>query len=147
MAKFTISKEPLQPHFLGVNVDSVGVAAGKLKYCSMKLYLYLMCNSDGFTWNMNPVAFANWLGMNYEDASEARKVRKIISDGIADLKEQGFLREEDDVYILSEQFVPEWLGSTLGTKSSKVNIQEQKVPKSLVSSLGTKSSGHVTNCS
>jgi len=28
MAKFTIKKEPLQPHFLGLNVDAVGAAAG-----------------------------------------------------------------------------------------------------------------------
>ncbi len=139
MAKFTINKEPLQPHFLGLNVDAVGAAAGQLKYCSMKLYLYLMCNSDGFTWNMNPVAFANWLGVDYNNASEARKVRKIIADGIEDLKACGFLREiENDKYDISEQIVPEWLSS--GKSSTQVKVQEQIVPKILSSSLGTKSS-------
>ena len=142
MAKFTISKEPLQPHFLGVNVDTIGAAAGQLKYCSMKLYLYLMCNSDGFTWNMNPAAFAKWMGVDYNNASEARKVRKIISDGIADLKACGFLKEvENDTYDISEQIVPEWLESNLGTKSSKeVVVQEQIVPKIQGNTLGTKSS-------
>lgn len=139
MAKFTIKKEPLQPHFLSLNVDTTGMALGKLKYCSMKVYLYLMCNSDGFTWNMNPTAFANWMGIDYSDASEARKVRRIITDGIADLKEFGFLKEiGKDSYEISEQFVPDWLSSTLGTKSSKpVSIQEQIVPESKGSTLGT----------
>ena len=107
MPKFKISKEPLQPHFLGLNIDSVGVAAGKLKLCSLKLYLYLMSNSDGFTWNLNPVAYANWLGVDYSNASEARKVRKSINDGIADLKECGFLVGNEDSYTLSEQIVPD----------------------------------------
>ena len=99
MAKFTIKKEPLQAHFLGINVENVGNASGCLKHCGLKLYLYLMSNSNGFTWNMNPSAFANWLGADYSNASEARKVRKTISDGIEDLKEHGFLKEEDlDVY-------------------------------------------------
>lgn len=154
MAKFTIQKEPLQPHFLGLNIDAVGSAAGCLKPCGLKLYLYLMSNSDGFTWNMNPVAFANWLGVDYSNASEARKVRKIISDGITDLKGNGFLKgEEMDCYAISEQIVPEWLSSNLGTNCStqesskeqivpkvlkeKVDVQEQIVPEVLGSSLGT----------
>ena len=125
MAKCTIKKEPLQPHFLGLNVDAVGAAAGQLKYCSMKLYLYLMCNSDGFTWNMNPVAFANWMGVDYSDSSEARKVRRVITDGIGYLRELG-----GDSYEISEQIVPEWLNSNLGTKSSSVELlKEQIVPK------------------
>jgi hypothetical protein len=45
-----------------------------------------MSNSDGFVWNMNPAAFAKWLGVDYTNASEARKVRKIISDGTIDLQ-------------------------------------------------------------
>ena len=154
MAKFKIEKEPLQPHFLGLNIDNIGNASGCLKHCGLKLYLYLMSNSDGFTWNMNPVAFANWLGADYSNASEARKVRKTISDGILDLRENGFLKEDGlDSYVISEQIVPEWLGSNLGTKSStqesskeqivpkvlkeKVDVQEQIVPEVLGSSLGT----------
>ena len=154
MAKFTIQKEPLQPHFLGLNIDAVGIATGCLKHCGLKLYLYLMSNSDGFTWNMNPVAFANWLGADYSNASESRKVRKIIGDGILDLKEHGFLKEDGiDSYVISEQIVPEWLCSSLGTNCStqesskeqivpkilkeKVDGQEQFVPKIQGSSLGT----------
>ena len=154
MAKFKIQKEPLQPHFLGLNIDNIGSATGCLKHCGLKLYLYLMSNSDGFTWNMNPVAFANWLGLDYSNASEARKVRKIIGDGILDLKANGFLKEDDlEAYVISEQIVPEWRSSNLGTKSStqesskeqivpkvlneKVDVQEQIVPKIQGSSLGT----------
>lgn len=134
MAKFKIQKEPLQPHFLGVNISAIGEATGRLKFCGLKLYLYLMGNSDGFTWNMNPVAFANWLKIDYNNASEARKVRKIISDGIVDLKENGLLKEEGiDSYVISEQIVPEWLDSDKGSV-------EQIVPKNMGSSLGTKSS-------
>lgn len=131
MAKFKIEKEPLQPHFLGLNIDNIGSASGCLKHCGLKLYLYLMSNSDGFTWNMNPVAFANWLGADYSNASEARKVRKTISDGILDLRENGFLKEDGlDAYVISEQIVPEWLSSSLGTKSStQVSSKEQIVPK------------------
>ena len=154
MAKFKIEKEPLQPHFLGLNIDTIGNASGCLKHCGLKLYLYLMSNSDGFTWNMNPVAFANWLGADYSNASEARKVRKTISDGILDLRENGFLKEDGlDAYIISEQIVPEWLSSSLGTKSStqesskeqivpkmveaKIITSEQIVPEKHGSSLGT----------
>ena len=131
MAKFKIEKEPLQPHFLGLNIDNIGSASGCLKHCGLKLYLYLMSNSDGFTWNMNPSAFANWLGMDYSNASEARKVRKVISDGIVDLKENGFLKEDGlDSYVISEQIVPEWLSSTLGTNcSTQEASKEQIVPK------------------
>ncbi len=131
MAKFTIKKEPLQPHFLSLNLDTVGPALDKLKFCSVKLYLYLMCNSDGFSWNMNPTAFANWMGIDYSNPSEARRVRRIITDGIADLKKLGYLRElGEDSYEISEQIVPEWLNSNLGTKSSSVeSLKEQIVPK------------------
>ena len=82
---------------------------------------------------MNPVAFANWLGADYSNASEARKVRKIVSDGIVDLKEHGFLKEcEEDTYAISEQIVPEWLSSELGTNcSALVSSKEQIVPKVL----------------
>lgn len=158
MAKFKIEKEPLQPHFLGLNIENIGSASGCLKHCGLKLYLYLMSNSDGFTWNMNPVAFANWLGADYSNASEARKVRKTISDGILDLRENGFLKEDGlDAYVISEQIVPEWLSSSLGTKSStqesskeqivpkmvevKIVTSEQIVPEKHSSSLGTNCSG------
>jgi hypothetical protein len=157
MAKFKIEKEPLQPHFLGLNIDNIGSASGCLKHCGLKLYLYLMSNSDGFTWNMNPVAFANWLGADYSNASEARKVRKTISDGILDLRENGFLKEDGlDAYVISEQIVPEWLGSNLGTKSSTQELlKEQIVPKMVEAKIITSeqivpekhSSSLGTNCS
>lgn len=146
MVKFKIEKEPLQPHFLGVNFDTVGSATGCLKHCGLKLYLYLMSNSDGFVWNMNPVAFANWLNVDYNNASEARKVRKVINDGIVDLKEHGFLKEEEkDSYIISEQIVPEWLDSKVGTICSG-NIDNKN------STFGTNCSKNIeqslgTNCS
>ena len=97
----------------------MGEAAGKLKFCGLKLYMYLMSNSDGFTWNMNPVAFANWLGVDYSDASEARRVRKTIADGIVDLKKFGYLKEEGDKYIISEQIVPEWIENKVATNCSE----------------------------
>ena len=157
MAKFKIQKEPLQPHFLGVNVDAVGKASGCLKHCGLKLYLYLMSNSDGFTWNMNYSAFASWLGADYSNASEARKVRKIVNDGIADLRENGYLKSSgEESYIISEQFVPEWLSSKVGTIcSSQESLKEQIVPKILeVKSIALEQivpdeqgSGFGTNCS
>jgi hypothetical protein len=111
----------------------VGQATGCLKHCGLKLYLYLMSNSDGFTWTMNYSAFANWLGADYGNASEARKVRKIVSDGIVDLKEHGYLKSDgEESYIISEQFVPEWLSSKVGTIcSSQESLKEQIVPKVL----------------
>ena len=127
MAKFRIQKEPLQPHFLGVNVDSMGNAAGSLKFCGLKLYLYLMSNSDGFEWNMNPSAYAKWLGVDYEKSG--RSVRKAIDDGIKDLKDNGFLKEEKGNYIISEQIVPEWkVGTICSSQDAK---KEQIVPFNL----------------
>lgn len=108
MAKFMIKKEPLQPHFLGLNVDSVGSAAGKLKFCGLKLYLYLMSNSDGYTWTMNPSAYAKWLGIDYKVSG--RSVRKAIDDGVKDLIENGFIREENGTLVISEQIVPKYYG-------------------------------------
>lgn len=140
MAKYKIQKTVLQPHFLGLNVDSVGSALGQLKYCGTKLYLYLMCNSDGFTWNINPVALANWLGVDYNDDSQARKVRKIIREGTEDLQQHGFLKSVGkDSYIISEQIVPEWLNDELGTNCSgkAIQSQEQFVPENKGSVLGT----------
>ena len=124
MAKFRIQKEPLQPHFLGVNVDSMGNAAGSLKLCGLKLYLYLMSNSDGFEWNMNPSAYAKWLGIDYEKSG--RSVRKAIDDGVKDLIDNGFLKEEKGNYIISEQIVPEWkIGTNCSSQDAK---KEQTVP-------------------
>lgn len=137
MPRFKIQKESLQPHFLGINVNTAGLAAGHLKFCGLRVYLYLMSNSDGFTWNMNPVAFAKWLDMDYSDPTEARKVRKIIGDGIVDLKNNGLLREDGvDSYTISEQIVPEWLPQSFGTNcSTQVSSKEQIVPKKLEASL------------
>ena len=85
---------------------------------------YLMSNSDGFEWNMNPSAYAKWLGVDYEKSG--RSVRKAIDDGIKDLKDNGYLKEEKGNYIISEQIVPEW---KLGTNcSSKASSKEQIVP-------------------
>lgn len=122
----------------------VGVAAGALKLCGIKLYLYLASNKDGKIWNLNPVAYANWLGLDY--AKSGRAVRKAIEDGIADLKTNGYLlKVAEEQYDFSEQFVPSWKlqseVSTLGTNcSSLASSKEQIVPKELSSSLGTNGS-------
>ena len=48
MAKFKIEKEPLQPHFLGLNIDNIGNASGCLKHCGLKLYLFAEIRNYAF---------------------------------------------------------------------------------------------------
>lgn len=162
MVKFHIQKEPLQPQFLGLNIGTTGQAAGKLKLCGLKLYLYLMGNADGFTWTMNPAAYANWLGIE-DYAKSGRSVRKAIDDGIKDLVENGYIQKVGDSYQISEtacfmveekeQIVPKNQSSKSGTNcSSVVEAKELKVPNSeqtvpLRSAKGTKSTDSGTNCS
>ena len=46
-----------------------------------------------------------WLGVDYSNASQARSVRKIISDGIEDLTVNGYLQlveNEEEKYTFSE---------------------------------------------
>ena len=154
MVKFHIQKEPLQPQFLGLNIGTTGQAAGKLKLCGLKLYLYLMGNADGFTWTMNPAAYANWLGIE-DYAKSGRSVRKAIDDGIKDLVENGYIQKVGDSYQISETacFMVEEKEQNQSSKSgtncsSVVEAKELKVPNSeqivpLRSAKGTKS----TDCS
>lgn len=157
MAKFHICKEPLQPQFLGLNIQTAGQAAGKLKLCGLKLYLYLMSNADGFTWTMNPQAYANWLGI--EDYSKSgRTVRKAIEDGITDLRANGFIEvNADGSYNILEQFVPVKMTESESNKSGTIcssveSRKEQKVPNQeqtvpLKSMKGTESTRSGTNSS
>ena len=108
MTRVVINKEELLPQFVSGNITSFGQAAGCLKLCGLKLYIYLMCNADGFDWRLNPAAYANWLGVE-----NSRGVRKAIDDGLKDLVNNGFAKLEGiDEYeffekrIKVEQTVP-----------------------------------------
>ena len=130
MNSYQINKLPLKAPFMSVNEESIGIAAGKLKLCGLKLYLYLLCNKDGVTWKVNPSVYAEWLGLDY--SSNGRGVRKAIDEGTEDLIKNGYvLKLEKDLYAFSEQFVPEWL---------EEGVLEQTVPKKLSSTFGTISS-------
>ena len=110
MKQFTIKKAPLNNNFTGINTITLGIAAGELKLCGIKLYLYLSSNRDDTVWNLNPSAFANWMGMDYANATQARAVRKIVNDGISDLLEKGYLKVLDsdlEKYEFLEQKVPD----------------------------------------
>ena len=109
MKQFKISKAPLNNQFTGIQTQALGEAVGNLKFCGLKLYLYLSSNKDGMNWTLNPSVFAEWLGVDYSNASQARSVRKIISDGIEDLTVNGYLQlveNEEEKYTFSEQKVP-----------------------------------------
>lgn len=105
MTTFTIRKADLSNDFVGVNAQVLGQAAGELKLCGLKLFLYLANNKNGYKWGMNPVAYATWLGMDY--TTQGRAVRKAITDGTQDLLDNGYLREiNKDNYEFLEQKVP-----------------------------------------
>lgn len=118
MDSFTTHKSDLKNNFTGINTLILGEVCGELKLCGLKLYLYLASNKDNFKWNMNPVAYSNWLGMDYEKSG--RTVRKAINDGISDLIENKYLVQvEKDHYEFYE-------GGTAEKMKEKL---EQKVPK------------------
>ena len=105
MTTFMTHKAKLNNNFTALNSEILGQAAGELKLCGLKLYLYLAGNKDGFKWTLNPVAYANWLGLDY--TQNGRAVRKAITDGITDLITHGYLICEDkDIYEFLEQKVP-----------------------------------------
>ena len=87
------------------------------------MYLYLSGNRDGFSWTLNPSAYADWLGIDY--VAKGRTVRKAIDEGIADLIENGYLEIiEEEKYRFLEQKVPKI--------DDEIEINEnleQKVPK------------------
>lgn len=123
MKVFEINKAKLDNSYTGINTAVLGQAVGSLKFCGLKLYLYLSGNRDGFSWTLNPSAYADWLGIDY--ATKGRTVRKAIDEGIADLIENGYLEViEEEKYKFLEQKVPKI--------DDEIEINEnleQKVPK------------------
>lgn len=91
MQKIMIHKPKAVAPYLMVNTKSVGVAAGILKQCGLRVYLYLCCNSDGYQWTLNTIAFKAWLGIS-DDAT----ARRIIRDGLKDLEENKFLVKTEE---------------------------------------------------
>lgn len=127
MKSFEIHKAKLDKSYTGINTTILGQAVGDLKYSGLKLYLYLASNKDGFTWTLNPQAYANWLGIDYE--ASGRTVRKAITDGLADLIAQGYVEvidEKAETYKFLEQKVPKIVDD-----SKILENLEQKVPKKL----------------
>lgn len=99
-------KELPKVHFQA-DIADIGIAAGSLKPCGLKLYLYLVKNADLFTQGMYPNTFSEWLG----ETKVSRNTRRTIDDGIVDLAEHGYLRQADDSgrYEFSETPVREWI--------------------------------------
>ena len=123
MKEFEINKAKLDKSYTGINTAILGQAVGSLKLCGLKLYLYLSSNKDGFTWTLNPSAYATWLDVDY--VKKGRTVRKAIDEGIADLIENGYLEViDEDKYRFLEQKVPKIEG-----QEQIVEKVEQKVPK------------------
>ena len=130
MYNFEIRKDKLDKSYTGINTVSLGLASGQLKLCGLKLFLYLAGNRDGFSWTLNPTAYAGWLGVPYEGSS-ARAVRKAINDGIADLIENNYLEKIDEnTYRFSEQFVPKNQQKEIKCDNNEEK-KEQKVPKNV----------------
>ena len=65
---FTTHKAKLNNNFTGINTEILGEAAGELKFCGLKLYLYLASNKDGYKWTLNPSVYADWLGLDYSNS-------------------------------------------------------------------------------
>lgn len=125
MKSFEIHKAKLDKSYTGINTTILGQAVGDLKYSGLKLYLYLASNKDGFNWTLNPQAYANWLGIDYEVSG--RTVRKAITDGLADLIAQGYVEvidEKAEIYRFLEQKVPKIVDD-----NKILENLEQKVPK------------------
>lgn len=125
MKSFEIHKAKLDKNYTGINTTILGQAVGDLKYSGLKLYLYLASNKDGFNWTLNPQAYANWLGIDYEVSG--RTVRKAITDGLADLIAQGYVEvidEKAEIYRFLEQKVPKIVDD-----NKILENLEQKVPK------------------
>lgn len=123
MKVFEINKAKLNNNYTGINTAVLGQAVGSLKFCGLKLYLYLSSNRDGFNWTLNPSAYADWLGIDY--AAKGRTVRKAIDEGIADLIENGYLEIiDEEKYRFLEQKVPK------NDDEIKINENlEQKIPE------------------
>ena len=72
--------------------EKFGQAAGELKLCGLRLYLYFI--EDKERENISFKQYAAWLGKNYD--LNGRSVRKAVSDGVADLIKNGYLEEIED---------------------------------------------------
>lgn len=109
MKHIKINKSPLKNDFLQINRETVGAAMGVLtKPTAIKMYIYLIQHQDGKLWTMNTVAFANWLGLDYSNESAARKARRLISEGMQELIDCGFMREVGkEQYEFSDTIYPE----------------------------------------
>lgn len=119
MNVFEIKKVPLGKNFTGVNTEALGQAMGCLTQNGIRLYTYLIGNKDGFRWTVNPTVFAEWLGWS-DSANDARKARKTIENGIANLMENGYLKK------VSEE------GHTVNYifyENGNNKVQERNVPK------------------
>ena len=143
MKSFEIHKAKLDKSYTGINTTILGQAVGDLKYSGLKLYLYLASNKDGFNWTLNPQAYANWLGIDYEVSG--RTVRKAITDGLADLIAQGYVEvidEKAETYRFLEQKVPKITESAciilFSLEQFVPNLRNKKFRKNLI--FGTKSS-------
>jgi hypothetical protein len=108
-----------------IDFKDLAIAAGELKHCGLRVYLYLVKNADLFTQQMSPENYASWFNMDY--AKSGRNIRKQIDEGIEDLLMHGYLRQAQDSnrYEFSEQKVPEWIELA---KNAPKNL-EQKVPE------------------
>lgn len=107
MNQFKIKKSELKNNFTGIYTPDLGTASGCLKLCGLKLFLYLAGNANNMVWTVNPAAYANWLGLDYN--KQGRTVRKAINDGIEDLEANGYLKKiSEEKYEFSEQKVPDF---------------------------------------
>ena len=78
MNQFKIKKSELKNNFTGIYTPDLGTASGCLKLCGLKLFLYLAGNANNMVWTVNPAAYANWLGLDYN--KQGRTVRKAIKE-------------------------------------------------------------------
>lgn len=68
-----------QKPFLSVQIDSITAAMKKLNGVPFKLYVYLLCNKDGFELGFSPQHFANESNVSLKSAKEA--VGELIKEG------------------------------------------------------------------
>lgn len=133
--KIHIQKSELKSNFTGIYTPDLGQASGRLTLQGLKLYLYLAGNKNGMNWELNPTAYANWMGLDYE--TKGRTVRKAITDGVGNLMSNGYMEKiGEEKYNFSEHFVPEWeeKSKTGGKKEQtvpKINKEEQIVPENI----------------
>lgn len=124
-------KEKFENIHFEMDFKDLAIAAGELKHCGLRVYLYLAKNADLYTQQMSPEDYANWFQMDY--IKGGRNIRKQIDDGIEDLMVHGYLRRAQDSnrYEFSEQKVPEWIkkaSESLEQKVPEIEKTEQKVP-------------------